>query len=122
MDYDTTSIRLKFIGKIANGQRINTTNLSIVSPGWISTIYRITLGESRKHTLTFISDTIDRAIELMTLSPIYKDDIIHDLLASENGMKALCYTYKDDLHFDSSMKNIIERIHRATNNKKQQLS
>ena len=114
MDFDTTSIRLKFISKIANGQKINTFNLAIVLPGWTGIIYRIATGETRKHTLNFISDTVDRAIELIELKPLYKEDIINDLTASIAGMKSLTYTYKDDLHFESSMKNIIERVNRAT--------
>ena len=59
--------KLKFIGKIDPGDRINVNTVSTSSNNLFSSLYRIVFKESRVKTYQFLSDVIDRSFELIIL-------------------------------------------------------
>lgn len=112
--------KLKFIGKIDSGDRINVNNISTTSStSWFSSIYRSIFKESRSKTYQFLNDVIDRSFELIT---IYQDSrkmsdritcshIVEDLHHSIHGLKNLQTTYIEDISFSCDIDTLIGSIY-----------
>jgi hypothetical protein len=57
--------RLKFIGKIQKGEKINVKHMCIQPEGFITTISRTLINQCNRHTcLIFIKNTILKSFEL----------------------------------------------------------
>lgn len=118
-DYKDTITKLKFIGKIQSGEKINTKHyMAIVNNDWWTSILRTFYNfESRGNTINFINDTIKTAISLIEqvqsqseidqaiLSNIYKD-----LALSIEGIENLKKTYMNDKIVVASLETLIENI------------
>lgn len=118
-DYKDTITKLKFIGKIQSGEKINTKHyMAIVNNDWWTSILRTFYNfESRGNTINFINDTIKTAISLIEqvqnqseidqaiLSNIYKD-----LALSIEGIENLKKTYINDKIVVASLETLIENI------------
>ena len=111
--------RLKFIGKIKKGEKINTHHM-YVQPEGIMTFIKRTFWDhdNRGNALTFIQDTISRGFELLlTHNRSDKDsdkilaiNIIKDLRETNVGLINIKVTYIDDTKFCCDIDTILEYI------------
>ena len=111
--------KLKFIGKIDPGDRINVNTVSTSSNNLFSSLYRIVFKESRVKTYQFLSDVIDRSFELIILYQSSKkmsdkitcSHIIEDLHHAITGLKNIQHTYMDDRNFYCDIDTLIGSIY-----------
>ena len=111
--------RLKFIGKIKKGEKINTHHM-YVQPDGIMTIFKRTfwVHDNRSNALHFIQDTVSRAFELLLTyersdkdsDKILAENLIQDLNGSMIGVANIKATYLDDTKFCCDMDTLIEHI------------
>lgn len=110
--------RLKFIGKIKRGQKVDVNVPSVQDEGLTTSIYR-TLNHqcNRKNTITFIIETVKRCIEIVNnkykgnkeYNTIY-ENILNDLYCSKIGICNVKQTYNDDLKICCDMDTLIQDI------------
>ena len=111
--------RLKFIGKLKKGEKINTKHM-YVQPNGLSTIFVRTFvnQDNRGNTLSFCQETIGRAFELLiTYERSDKKDenvmfhhLLYDLEMVMNGLKNLKVTYISDTKFCCDMDTLLQTI------------
>jgi hypothetical protein len=112
--------KLKLIGILSNGDKINTKYM-IVQPGndIITKISRTLYKDDRQDTLEFLTSTVQKSFELMsiqtdknkdknTLCNIFALNIYKDLNLSIEGLQRLKKTYEDDKLFTCKLECLIE--------------
>jgi hypothetical protein len=111
--------RLKFIGKMKKGEKINTHHMYVQPEGLMTTIKRtFWINDNRFNALTFIKETISRVFELLlTLQRSEKDgdnilasNLIYDIRAAKVGLSNIKATYIDDTKFCCDIDTILEYI------------
>lgn len=116
MDTENETIsKLKFIGKINKGDKINTRKISVQSDGITTTFLRTFITQdNRQNTLSFIQETMKRSFDLLT---IYKtnnktkyDNLSRDLLEAISGLDNLKSTYSTDIKFCCDLECIKQDI------------
>lgn len=111
--------RLKFIGRLQKGEKINTRHM-FVQPEGIATVISRTLinQDNRRNTRSFVRGTISRSFELInefSKSERQADkamcaNLINDLRKSKTGINSLKDTYMDDVKFCCDMDTMIQII------------
>jgi hypothetical protein len=113
--------RLKFIGKIKKGEKINIKDM-VVQPNNVYTkIHRsLVIVDNRNNTLSFILDTVKKSFEelLFHLEKSKENlfdlniatNMIQDLENSKTGLANLKDTYFDDLMFCCKIDTTIQDI------------
>ena len=111
--------KLKFIGKIKKGEKINTRHM-YVQPNGIGTSLSRTFiyQDNRGNALNFCQETISRAFELLityersekTPDKLLTNNLINDLQQSTNGLNNLKFTYITDTKFCCDMDTLLEGI------------
>ena len=79
--------RLKFIGLIKQGEKIDTTNLIASQSTKMNSLWRWWVTEDRSDSLNFFTSTINRSFEIVQLS----------LYSEKSGDKKLCKIIVEDL-------------------------
>lgn len=111
--------RLKFIGKIQKGEKINTRYMFVQSDNWITSLYRTIINQdNRMNALEFIQETINRSFDLITILEMSEiesnillcENIIRDVINSKNGILNIKETYGLDIKFSCDMDTIIQHI------------
>ena len=111
--------RLKFIGKIRKGEKINVQNMYVQPCGFVTTLSRTIINQdNRANTLNFIHNTIVKAFELLEQykksdndsSKVMTEHIIKDLICSKSGLESLKDTYISDVKFCCDMDTILQTI------------
>ena len=101
--------RLKFIGKVQKGEKINVKYMFIQPEGIITRISRTIINQDcRENTLNFVRNTITSTFQIINIySSSTKDsqkhiclNIIQDLKHSTKGITNLKNTYRDDVKLD----------------------
>lgn len=113
-----TISRLKFIGKIQIGDKVNIKNMYIQPDGLITQISRSILQDSRSKTLVFLQDTISKTFEILKCyertkknsDKIMCANLINDLKNSKIGIKNLKETYIIDIKFVCDLDTLLETI------------
>ena len=109
--------RLKFIGKIQKGEKINVKYMYVQPEGFMTKISRTLINQCNRHScLVFIKNTIARSFELVSTynsstkecDRIMRINIIKDLKSSKQGILNLKETYKDDLKISCDFDTLIE--------------
>ena len=112
--------RLKFIGKIKKGEKVNTRHMYVQPEGLGTSISRtFVYQDNRGNVLSFVQDTIARAFELLVTferSDAEQDKILYDLLIADLqkgtvGLVNLKTTYVDDTKFCCDMDTLLESVH-----------
>lgn len=120
--YRDVQASLKFISRIRAGDKINVDQMSIYPVGWLSSIMRtLWYSDSRNKTLSFLHDSVNRALELIRCyeqnptkyTSILRKNIIVDLEATKNGLENLKITYEDDLKFLCEVDTLVQCIDAA---------
>ncbi len=118
-DHKDIMSRLKFIGKISKGDKINVKNMYVQSDSLLTRISRTFYNQdNRKNTLNFISSTLGRSFELIysymnTKSECDKQHckfILQDIRASLIGISNLKHTYNEDMMFCCTIDTILQDI------------
>lgn len=119
MEHKEIISRLKFIGKLQKGEKINVKHMYIQPDGLTTKISRTLLYQDNRHnTLTFVRNTINKTFELMAsyydstienqrqLCPL----ILVDLKQSKTGLNSLRETYLDDIKFACDIETLIQEL------------
>ena len=110
--------KLKFIGKLQKGEKINIRMLYVQQDGVITQFIRTFLQDNRSKTLSFIQDTINKSFDLITYydkssrlsERIMSNNLIEDLKRSKNGLVNLKDTYCDDVKFCCDLETLLQLI------------
>ena len=110
--------KLKFIGKIQKGEKINAKFLYVQENGIITQVARTLLQDNRTKTLTFVQDTINHSFDLITCydksnrlsERIMCNNLIDDLKKSKNGLANIKDTYNDDVKFCCDIETLLQMI------------
>jgi len=111
--------RLKFIGRIRKGEKINVQNMHVQPCGFITTLSRTIISQdNRANTLNFIHNTVVKAFELLDQykksdtesNKVMSEHIIKDLNCAKNGLESLKDTYISDVKFCCDMDTILQTI------------
>lgn len=110
--------RLKFIGTLQSGDKIDVSNVRIESAHFFTPLKRLLYGEGRDKTLGFLGVIVERSIEIIQSylhserlsEKIYCANIIHDLINAVVGLKNIQQTYADDNLFVCNIDALIENI------------
>ncbi len=103
-------IKLKLLGTLKIGDKINTRYLSIQPDSFATKISRYMYSENRNNTVIFCRNTIDQVQQMLKTiqDEKIKKIIIDDLEKARLGMVALQETYCDDIRVVSELAEIIE--------------
>jgi hypothetical protein len=111
--------RLKFIGRIQKGEKINTRHMYVQQDGFTTTIARTFINQdNRANCLSFIQDTISKAFDLLSLyerSDRESDmmiclNIVKDIQSAKIGINNIKETYIIDVKFSCDLDTLIEFI------------
>ena len=110
--------RIKFIGKIQIGDKVNVKNMAIQSDGYVTQISRSILQENRNKTLVFLQDTFFKTFEILRCyektnqksEKLICMNIVNDLKSSKNGLQNLKETYNNDIKFMCDIDVLIQII------------
>ncbi len=121
MDCNSQEIisRLKFIGTLKKGDKVNTRHMYIQQSGFATSISRTFFNQDcRSNALSFCNETIKRSFELLTSyerssnsaeNQIYIN-MIEDLKKSIIGIENLKNTYVEDNKFCCDMETLLQEI------------
>jgi hypothetical protein len=111
--------RIKFIGRIQKGEKINIRDMCVQPDTWVTSIMRtIFATEGRMGTFNFIDNVIKLSFELIKQNSCSDKlserslvvNIIADLKLAVNGIGNLKETYKADLMFCCKLDTLIQEI------------
>jgi len=110
--------KLKFIGKLQKGEKINAKLLYVQQEGLVTQLARTLLQDNRTKTLSFVQDTINKSFELITYydrsnrvsERIMCNNLIDDLKKSKSGIVNLKDTYVDDIKFCCDLETLLQMI------------
>ena len=112
--------RLKFIGKIKKGEKIDTYYMSVQPEGLVTSFKRtFWTHDSRNNTLAFIHQVMTRAFDLIIryersptrgLDPVLMSNLLQDIKAAAGGITNLKHTYIIDIKFCCDMDTLLETI------------
>jgi len=111
--------RLKFIGKLQTGDKINVKYMFVQQESIITSVSRYLIHQdNRQNTLNLVRDTIDKSFDIIYIYS--KSDnhaqkqictnIINDLKNVKNGIRNLKDTYISDTKFCCDMDTILQEI------------
>jgi hypothetical protein len=111
--------RLKFIGKVQKGEKINVKYMFVQPEGIATRISRTLIHQdNRSNTLNFLRGTIARTFEIIsTYTTSTKEShrhisihVINDLRQAKNGLNNLKDTYLDDIKFTCDIDTLLQEI------------
>ena len=111
--------RLKFIGKIQKGDKINVKYMFVQPEGVITSISRTVINQdNRNNTLNFVRNTIKQTFEIISKyivsnnhsNILYCGNIIKDLKNSKSGLINIKDTYLSDIKFTCDIDTLLQEI------------
>lgn len=120
MDPSTNDVisKLKFIGKIQKGDKINVKYLYVQPTNWFTKISRTFYAtDNRSNAYHFIEQTITRSFEIISvnnqLAKMSKINqcLLQDIKDSIQGIQNLKDTYKHDIMYCCKLDTLIDNIH-----------
>lgn len=111
--------RLKFIGRVQKGEKINTKYLYVQSVGFFTGISRTFITQdNRANTMDFLQNTISKIFDIFYLYEKSKKqsdisvciNLIKDLKQAKSGIMNLKETYNIDIKFSCDADVLIENI------------
>lgn len=111
--------RLKFIGRIKKGEKINTRHM-YVQPDGLGTSFSRTFvyQDNRGNALNFVQETISRSFELLVTyerndgksNDTLYNNLTKDLMNAIVGLTNLKFTYINDVKFCCDMDTLLENV------------
>lgn len=113
-----TISRLKFIGRIQIGDKVNLKSMYIQPDGLITQLLRSINQDNRSKTLIFLQDTISKTFEILKCyevsiklsDQIMCANLISDLRNSKSGLNNLKETYNLDVKFVCDLDTLLQTI------------
>ena len=111
--------RLKFIGRVQKGEKINVKYMYIQPDGIATTISRTLINQcNRQNTLNFVRNTIKRTFEIINNYHDSKNDsqrhicghLTYDLKQSQKGITNIKSTYINDLKVCCDLDTLLQEI------------
>jgi len=111
--------KLKFIGKIKKGEKINTRHMYVQPDGLGTSIIRTFIyQDNRGNVLNFCQETISRAFELLVTyerseknsEHVLFGNVLVDLQQATTGLSNLKFTYIADTKFCCDMDTLLQII------------
>lgn len=111
--------RLKFIGKLKKGEKINTRHMYVQPDGITTSLSRtFAYQDNRGNALNFCQETISRSFELLityersdsSTEKVLFSRLIEDLQQSTVGLRNLKFTYITDTKFCCDMDTLLENV------------
>jgi hypothetical protein len=111
--------RLKFLGKVNKGEKINVREMTLQSEGYVTALSRsVWCVDNRNNTVSFIQNTIQAAFNLVQLlsknSGISDQElaktIVRDISLAKIGINNLKTTYSEDTFFCCSVDTYVETM------------
>jgi len=115
----STITKLKFLGKVNKGEKINVKEMTLQSEGYVTALSRsVWCVDNRNNTISFIQNTIQAAFNLVQLlsknSGISDHElaktIVRDISLAKVGINNLKTTYSDDIYFCCSVDTYVETM------------
>lgn len=105
-------IKIKLIGTLKIGDKINTRYLAVQPDTFATKISRYMYGENRSQTIIFCRNTVSQCQELIKTmtDENMKKIIISDLDQAKQGLIALQESYSSDVRVVSELSEILESI------------
>lgn len=109
--------KLKLLGRIQPGQKLNVHSLTLQPAGWGTTIHRTLIEpDSKDNTLAFAAAVIANSFLILnaklasgTIADKYFcRELIKDLLSAQTGLNNLVYTYNAYPHFTCRLETLID--------------
>ena len=114
-----TISKLKFLGRVNKGEKINVKELTLQTESYITSVSRsVWFVDNRNNTVSFIQNTIQAAFNLLKLliqnnkvsdNEVAKT-IVKDLNLAKNGINNLKTTYSDDTYFCCEVDTYVETM------------
>lgn len=117
--------KLKFIGKLKKGEKINTRHMYVQQAGIGTSFSRTFINlDNRGNGLNFCQETISRAFELLITyerseknsEKVLFNNLLLDLKNATTGLNNLKYTYITDTKFCCDMDTLLENINAKLQN------
>ena len=107
-----TIIKVKLIGSLKVGQKINTKYLLVQEDSLLTMISRRLYGESRTNSVLFCRNAIEQIMNMdkRINDPNIKKTICNDLVQAKLGLIALQETYVGDVRVVSELEEILSQI------------
>lgn len=113
-----TISRLKFIGKIQIGDKVNLKFMYMQPDGLMTQLSRSINQDNRTKTLIFLQDTINKTFEIFKFyeksennsEQIMCFNLYNDLKLSKQGLNNLKETYSTDVKFTCDIDTLIQTI------------
>ena len=114
-----TISKLKLIGKLQNGDKLNTKYVFIQKDGFLTRLSRwLYWQDNRQNTINFVRNTIYSTFTLITTlkksNKRYENlillNIVEDLEQAKQGMVNLKNTYADDIKFCCDLETLLEAV------------
>lgn len=111
--------RLKFIGKLKKGEKINTRHMYVQPDGFGTSLSRTFFyQDNRGNALNFCQETISRAFELLVsfersdknAEQVLFGNMLKDLYQAKVGIDNLKFTYISDTKFCCDMDTLLQSI------------
>jgi len=111
--------KLKLIGKLQNGEKLNTKYIFIQKDSFLTRLSRwLYWQDNRQNTINFVRNTIYSTFSMIiTLKKSNKSydnliilNIIEDLESAKQGMVNLKNTYADDVKFCCDIETLLEAV------------
>ena len=114
-----TISKLKFLGRVNKGEKINVKELTLQTEGYVTSVSRsLWFVDNRNNTLSFIQNTIQAAFSLLTIliqaakisDKELAKTIVKDIDNAKHGIANLKTTYSDDTYFCCEVDTYTETI------------
>jgi hypothetical protein len=121
MDPNTSDVisKLKFIGKIQKGEKINVRSLHVQPNNWFTSIVRTLFNtDNRSNAYNFIEGIVNRSFEIvnynrLSFSPTSTQivqNVIADLKQAVIGISNMKTTYEFDIMYCCKLDTLIQSI------------
>lgn len=118
-DSETIS-RLKFIGRLKKGERIDVSNVGVLRPSIFTSIYRTFINrDSRRNTLHFVRDTVISAFVILDCLDSLDEhkseldslrNLLTDIRSALTGIQSIKCTYSTDSKFCCDLETVEQMI------------
>lgn len=121
MDPNTADVisKLKFIGRIQKGEKINVRSLSVQQNNWFTSIIRTLINtDNRVNAYNFIETIINRSFEIVNCSRLSVSvtsrelvlNMLTDLKQAMIGISNLKDTYEFDVMYCCKLDTLVESV------------
>ena len=121
MDQNTSEVisKLKFIGKIQKGEKINVRTLCVQPNNWFTTIVRTLFStDNRSNAYNFIESIVNRSFDIINVNRVsislvnrqIVENVITDLKQAVIGISNMKDTYEFDVMYCCKLDTLVQSV------------